>query len=484
MISMDTLLSLLTLNQELEVNEFVTALLATPQLTTLCDKNPALKKLLHKQYPRIKAEIHHQLKTTPVPDHLMNEFQLYSEVNNHSSAEFSKRWPDIKQKMRSLHSPFTENASNLIENSENNQISQSQYALFMQRWKLNLCAQAQQLNQALLEQQRDRLIEELCKQIIFTKQLSPLLGDDGSVGGHLWDRSKATLKPDQYSQLSEYANFLIHHPRLIELAEKLGRSREHIANKSDQIPTEDLKIPVLLPDNVKEEIQGIYQSNDMLRMLPAELAVLGSQELELAFYRKLIERQLMTYQLKGKSQKLQSEPHPVSVNNHNHQPGGPFIVCVDTSGSMGGFNERCAKAFCLALLRIALRDQRSCYIILFTSEVIFYELTDNNGIENALHFLSQQFRGGTDLAKCLNAVTEKMSNAEWKEADTVILSDFIAQRLPQTLIDTIRQLQKDNHRFHAVTLSAHGKPSTMTIFDYIWPFDTRLKTRILDHFNH
>jgi hypothetical protein len=34
---------------------------------------------------------------------------------------------------------------------------------------------------------------------------------------------------------------------------------------------------------------------------------------------------------------------------NDEQPRGPFIVCVDTSGSMGGFNEQCAKAFCLAL---------------------------------------------------------------------------------------------------------------------------------------
>ncbi|MEA7609767.1 hypothetical protein ONJ23_27530, partial [Salmonella enterica subsp. enterica serovar Virginia] len=40
----------------------------------------------------------------------------------------------------------------------------------------------------------------------------------------------------------------------------------------------------------------------------------------------------------------------------DEQPRGPFIVCVDTSGSMGGFNEQCAKAFCLALMRVALAD--------------------------------------------------------------------------------------------------------------------------------
>ena len=45
---------------------------------------------------------------------------------------------------------------------------------------------------------------------------------------------------------------------------------------------------------------------------------------------------------------------------------GRSLSRVDTSGSMGGFNEQCAKAFCLALMRIALADNRRCFIMLFS----------------------------------------------------------------------------------------------------------------------
>jgi uncharacterized protein with von Willebrand factor type A (vWA) domain len=65
----------------------------------------------------------------------------------------------------------------------------------------------------------------------------------------------------------------------------------------------------------------------------------------------------------------------VTRQDFDEQPRGPFIVCVDTSGSMGGFNEQCAKAFCLALMRVALADNRRCFIMLFSSEVVHYELT-------------------------------------------------------------------------------------------------------------
>ncbi|HGZ2097963.1 TPA: hypothetical protein ACN1DY_004197, partial [Escherichia coli] len=35
------------------------------------------------------------------------------------------------------------------------------------------------------------------------------------------------------------------------------------------------------------------------------------------------------------------------------------------------------------------------------------------------------------------------------------------------------------HRFHAVAMSAHGKPGIMRIFDHIWRFDTGMRSRLL-----
>ena len=171
---------------------------------------------------------------------------------------------------------------------------------------------------------------------------------------------------------------------------------------------------------------------------------------------------------------------PVTHKDVEEQPRGPFIVCVDTSGSMGGFNEQCAKAFCLALMRIALADNRRCFIMLFSSEVVRYELAGRDGIEQAIRFLSQRFRGGTDLASCFRAIIEKMHGGEWRDADAVVISDFIAQRLPDEVVNKVKTLQRINqHRFHAVAMSAHGKPGIMRIFDHIWRFDTGLRSRLL-----
>jgi uncharacterized protein with von Willebrand factor type A (vWA) domain len=118
--------------------------------------------------------------------------------------------------------------------------------------------------------------------------------------------------------------------------------------------------------------------------------------------------------------------------------------------------------------------------MLFAHEVVAYELTAGDGISQAIRFLSQRFRGGTDLAACLDSVLLKLATPAWNDADAVIISDFIAQRLPEELVKRIKQHQlKQQQRFHAVALSDHGKPGIMRIFDHIWHFDTGLKSRLL-----
>jgi len=118
--------------------------------------------------------------------------------------------------------------------------------------------------------------------------------------------------------------------------------------------------------------------------------------------------------------------------------------------------------------------------MLFAHDVIGYELTGDDGLEQAIRFLSQRFRGGTDLAACLAAVVKRMEGSLWQDADAVVVSDFIAQRLPDEIVSVGKQRQvQQQQRFHAVAMSAHGKPGILRIFDHIWRFDTGMKSRLL-----
>jgi len=481
MISLESLSALLSIGETELIEDLIIALLASPQLALFFEKFPRMKQALMRDLPRWRHEIADQIRATPVPEALAQEFQLFQQMQLLDTAAFSKQLPAIMHQLTHLASPFIADASKLLLHTDHAQLSNAQHTLFLQRWRLSLTLQTLTLNESILEEQRERLMAELQQQMAISGQLAPILTDDDeAAAGRLWDLSKTSLQPGDAQLIVQFGDFLAQQPELMQLAQQLGRSREAKSVPSQEAPLEAFHQLVREPDNVPEEVSGLHQSDDVLRLLPPELAALSISELELEFYRRLVEKRLLTYRLQGDAWHDSVSLRPVSHQQHEAQPRGPFIVCVDTSGSMGGFNERCAKAFCLALLKVALADRRRCYIMLFAHDVIGYELTADNGIEQAIRFLSQRFRGGTDLAACLAEVVKRMEGSAWQEADAVVVSDFIAQRLPDALIATIKQRQLHHQqRFHAVAMSTHGKPGILRIFDHIWRFETGLKNRLL-----
>ncbi|WP_034918243.1 MULTISPECIES: ATPase RavA stimulator ViaA [Erwinia] len=481
MISLETLSLFLAVSENELIEDVVLALLASPQLVLFFEKFPALKKALLKDLPRWKAAVHEQLKVSAVPEALADEFSRFRHFQLLSHRDFCRQLPALVAHLTQHASPFAEKACALVDAAGSCDLSPPQQTLFLQRWRLSLTLQTLALNQQLLDREREKLLEELQQRMAMSGQLSPVLSDDDeAAAGRLWDLSRGALQHDDYQLIVDYGDFLADQPALKKIAEQLGRSREAKAVPSQDAPLAAFHQWVREPDNVPEEVSGLHQSDDILRLLPPELATLGIGELELEFYRRLVEKRLLTYRLQGDAWHDKVVRRPVTHQQHDEQPRGPFIVCVDTSGSMGGFNERCAKAFCLALLKVALADNRRCYIMLFAHDVVAYELTAADGISQAIRFLSQRFRGGTDLAACLDAVLQRLGSPDWRDADAVILSDFIAQRLPDALVQRIKQHQRQQQqRFHAVALSDHGKPAIMRIFDHIWRFDTGLKSRLL-----
>lgn len=482
MISLDTLSAFLAVSENDLIEELMLALLASPQLAIFFEKFPSLKKALMQDLPNWKARIQQQFKTTPVPDNMAGEFSLFQQCQKLDLNAFCIKLPEVMDYLDHHASPFAEKARDLLADSAPAySLSAPQHILFLQRWRLSLTLQTLSLNQQLLDDEREALLAELQQRLAMSGQLVPVLSEDNDTAvGRLWDLTRSPLQRSDYQLMVEYGDFLVQQPMLQKLAEQLGHSREAKAVRAKEAPLEAFHQLVREPSNVPEQVDGLHQSDDILRLLPSELATLGMSELEMEFYRRLVEKRLVTYRLQGEGWHEKITQRPVSHQQHDEQPRGPFIVCVDTSGSMGGFNERCAKAFCLALLKVALADNRRCYTMLFAHDVVGYELTAADGIAQAIRFLSQSFRGGTDLAACVDVVLKKLATPLWFDADAVIISDFIAQRLPDEVVNNIKQHQSlQQQRFHAVALSDHGKPAIMRIFDHIWRFDTGLKNRLL-----
>ncbi len=479
MLSLEALETFLIMNEQELLQDFIIGLMAAPQLAVFFEKFPRLKQALLKEHPQWRLRLQQRLKDTAVPEALAREFTLFQHQQRLTNTDFFQQLPETLSVIKQQESPFYPEAEALCP-PDNTPRSDSFQTLFIQRWRISLIARTLTLHHQVMEQERQQLQAELEQRLQLSGALEPVLVENENAAGRLWDLSHSGLHQGDSKLLVQYGEFLSHQPELQKLAQQLGRSRIASAETRQSTHQETHHIMIREPAAVPEEVSGIRQSDDILRLLPTELVTLGISDLEFEFYRRLLEKRLLTYRLQGDVWREHQFQRPVVYNQDEQQPRGPFIVCVDTSGSMGGFNEQCAKAFCLALLRIALADNRRCYVTLFSSDIVSFELTADNGIEQAIRFLAQRFRGGTDLARCLAATAALMRQSAWRQADAVVISDFIAQRLPDDVIRQIGALQEQNgHRFHAVAVSEHGKPGIMRIFDHIWRFDTGIKGRLL-----
>ena len=187
----------------------------------------------------------------------------------------------------------------------------------------------------------------------------------------------------------------------------------------------------ILPDEHSiNSVTGVCRGDDISRMLPSELVLLGQNKLKMLWHARRAENQLLNYHFQGilsthvpefkdKSTAFDIQAdYAVKVN-------GPIILCVDSSASMKGKAERIAKAVALETMRIAHLEKRQCYLYSFsgTKQIIEFELNLKNGWQSVINFLKLSFNGGTDINSVLLKSIEKLQQYEWKNADLLLVSD-------------------------------------------------------------
>lgn len=195
-----------------------------------------------------------------------------------------------------------------------------------------------------------------------------------------------------------------------DLARKMGR---------DYI-SEEKKRKARVPQASRSEVHGTHRSDDLMRVLPSELLNLEDETLETIFYARLLEKNLLSYELQGVTY-IDSEE-----SFQQDKRTGPVVACLDTSGSMQGEPLLKAKALLLAIANILKKEDRSLHVLLFGSsgEIREFSMAAHNDAVGLLGFLQQGFGGGTDfetpIRRALAIVTEQK---DYKKADVLMISD-------------------------------------------------------------
>jgi uncharacterized protein with von Willebrand factor type A (vWA) domain len=429
-----------------------------------------------------KEKIKNQRFAKPIDNKFAEEINYYQQINDYSNEAFCA---DIEQIVKQLSndSPFYEQAKALLteQKREPNPLFKHH---FCEQWHDTLFNHIKE--ERLKELKREELLEELYQRSDTISQLNEINGEvDEDKNLRLWDMANTKLSKRDIGNLKNITRALRKNSELQQIADKLGRMAKQIeSTNSSNIKTEKFKQVETENIATAGNIVGIHDSDDIERMLTTEAMYLTMPELETVFYKRLADKQLATYQLQ--SSELNNEK--VSTFEEQPQKGeedkGPFVIAIDASGSMMGTPEQYAKAFAYGLMQIALAEGRECYIIIFSTQQITYEVSSQKGLSEILSFLSYTFNGGTDLTPVLEQSIELMSSEKYYNADLIIISDFIAPPQPEEMVNKITELKERKNRFHALNLSKYGNPELLAIFDHYWEYFpsglSRLK-RLIKH---
>lgn len=250
-----------------------------------------------------------------------------------------------------------------------------------------------------------------------------------------------------FAELQKYAKLVERQKEIRELAEMIGQqlSDEKETDRQARSSITHIESQFHPKPSFRGNIAGFSYSGDISKVVPTEMALLKNPATEMLFYHKFAEKQLLSYNY------VQQEP----LNEVRRKKKGPIIMAVDTSGSMEGNPEKIAKSVAFAITKIALKEKRKCFLISFSSGISVLDLSnmsDSSGLDKLTEFLSCSFEGGTDIEPCVSAALDQLENRNFKDADILVISDFMMPDLNPGTVTRIEAQKKNGTKFYSLLI--------------------------------
>lgn len=294
--------------------------------------------------------------------------------------------------------------------------------------------------------------------------------------GRLWNLASGIFETSGFEILETFAQLLERDESLQELAALLGKqSRAQAVFEKELRDKTVIKTEWQPQPAYRGEINGLRFSNDIASVLPSELAMMRNTAAKKLFQLKFAQKQLLSFDYQRDEEILKTKTVQEEVSREKEEPKGPIIICVDTSGSMHGTPENIAKTVTFALAKIAMEQERNCYLISFSTGIETLDLSGAQGgasLKKLVHFLRMSFNGGTDAAPALTHSVKMLHEDNYKNADVLMISDFTMNNLPADLIQAIKAEQEKHTDFYSLVIGTSGNKNTIVCFNHNWIYDT------------
>lgn len=333
---------------------------------------------------------------------------------------------------------------------------------------------------AQIKKQREDLMKTLYQKLANFKKLLERLKSFTKDFGRLWDLAQGEFNDNGFDVIEQYAGLLQDDEGLTELAKMIGRHYEEERKFHKELRSKIVVEKYYNPEPAyKGEICGLRLSDSLADALPSELALYGNSSSRQIFKMKYAQKQILSYAYSRnvEYQKAREEMEEVDVGEViDHK--GPMIICVDTSGSMRGTPERVAKTVAFALAKKAMEEERGCYLVSFSTGIEVMDLgcfASVDGISNLVKFLRMGFSGGTDANPALAHSVQMLEGKDWKNADVLMISDFVMDSLDKDLEERIKIQRENKSRFFSLAVTAEGNDEVISVFDKNWIYDIQAK---------
>ena len=339
----------------------------------------------------------------------------------------------------------------------------------LQSWQKALKAKELREESRKLEEEKEVFQSKIKAKITQFEMLEEALEEVTQDVKQLWDLSESTWEMGDFKEFEKYAAFLQKDKELQELAELLGNLRNSSRKTFEMVPIPNAEIRYA----VKSSITGVRLGDDLGSLLPSEVALLADEAMEDLFIKRLADKKLQCYD-------YQTNLLDFQKTFRREQPDlekGPFILCLDTSGSMEGMPEMVAKALTLAIIRMAVRTNRRCYLIAFSNQIETLEISNlASAMPQLLRFLKHAFRGGTDLTPAIEEALKMLALKHYEKADILLISDFLLPKLHHHTLAAIQVVKNSKTKLYSLLISKHKDfvipPSLSELLDRVWRYDS------------
>ena len=266
--------------------------------------------------------------------------------------------------------------------------------------------------------------------------------------------------PDLRNELLVYERSMKNHPAIRQLIQLLGkRSKDNLKIDS----ASGINKRLLVSHATNSDITGITLGDNLNSLLPIEYCFLADDKLRPVFLERYAEKRLQVFDYKSEQTAgFLGVPEKVSGQ-------GPFIICVDTSGSMQGERERLAKSAILAVAMLTEKTRRKCYVINFSDDAVALLIEDlGRDIPKLVEFLKQSFHGGTDIEPALNETSHIINGNDFQDSDVVLISDFEIPPMGYHLSERVRRLKLRKTSFFALVFGNHPESEYLQLCDKYW----------------